>query len=469
MRQRSASGLQYMDWPTFSIFLALAAIGWTMVWSVSIGSVEKGGTFNDTILKQSIWLGISLVAFFAVFSISSRFWIQGAYPIYGIAISLLIAVLVFGTTIKGAKSWFVFGGVSFQPAELAKLGTSLALASFLSQFRTNLRDRSQVFSALLLVFVPVGLILLQPDAGSALVFLSLLIVLYRAGLSLNYYVVGFFSLAAFLSGLIWENTPIIFLALLILGICVMVFQIPNRRAYLAAALAMGFGALVLAIRTTHYWYVLVAVALLYAATSIYLFRNNKWRIPVVLSLGVLWGTGIAFGSQYAFHHLLQPHQQDRINVWLHPERCDPKGSLYNLVQSKTAIGSGGLTGKGIFKGNMTKLDHVPEQDTDFIFCVIGEEQGFVGSALLIGLYLGLLLRLVYLAERQRSEFSRFFGYGITSILFMHFFINIGMTMGLVPIIGIPLPLISKGGSSMLGFTIMLAVFLKLDSKRFQLT
>ncbi len=469
MRKRTSSGLEQTDWITFSIYLALVAIGWTMVLSVGYEPDIWKRFLSSPAGKQSLWIGISLITFFAVFGIQARFWMRAAYPVYGLALFLLISVLLVGTTIKGSKSWFVLGGVSFQPSELAKFGTALAMAAYLSRFKTNLKVPTDALLSLGILGVPMGLILLQPDAGSALVFLAFLLVLYRAGLNAAWYAFGIFTLAILLAGLIWENTPLIAMVLLFAGILVLAYQYPQRRQALWATSIMGAGG------ATIYWVapqylneILLATAILFVLMALLMYRHNKFRLGVMLALIAGWGIGLAALSQYFFNNVLKPHQQDRINVWLHPERCSEQGSLYNLLQSQSAIGSGGVGGKGIFKGTMTKLKHVPEQSTDFIFCTVGEEHGFIGSTMLIGLYLLLLVRITIIAERQRAAFSRYYAYGIAGILFVHFFINIGMTMGLVPIIGIPLPFISKGGSSLLGFTIMLAVLLKLDSKRLQL-
>ncbi|HRD79277.1 MAG TPA: rod shape-determining protein RodA, partial [Saprospiraceae bacterium] len=228
---------------------------------------------------------------------------------------------------------------------------------------------------------------------------------------------------------------------------------------LAAVAILGF---------KQYWIALgLGLTGFLVAGFLHLARYNA-RLAGMLTAVLVVGSGLAFSTDYAFNNIMKPHQQDRINVWLHPERCDPRGSLYNVLQSKMAIASGGLEGKGFLEGAMTKMNYVPEQSTDFIFCTVGEEQGFIGSMTVIVLFLAFLLRLIFIAERQRSPFSRHFAYGVAGLLFVHFFVNIGMTMGLLPIIGIPLPLISKGGSSLLGFTIMIGILLKLDSNRYSL-
>jgi rod shape determining protein RodA len=468
MRARKESGLKNIDWTTFSIFLSLIAVGWLMIFTVGYeeGSYDTLASFMDApVGKQTIWIGICFVVFIAIFLIDWKFWQTFSYPLYALALVLLVAVLFFGQTIKGATSWFVFGGFSFQPSEIAKFATCLALAGFLSSYSTNLKDlRSQIISFGLFM-TPMVLILLQRDAGSALIFLSFLIVLYREGLSANYYIIGIIVTTILLLGLVY-NPVFIIIGLIFVCIYILTMNFPKNRSYWflgtsALALAAYFG-----IREGYMWYTLYACIGGLTILGIYHLINNKVRLVAMLSLSLTAGSALTYGANYAFNNILQPHQQDRINVWLRPELCDPKGSLYNVLQSKLAISAGGLQGKGFMEGKMTKLNYVPEQITDFIFCTIGEEQGFIGSVGIIGLFLLLLLRITIIADRQRSNFSRQYAYGVAGIIFLHFFINIGMTMGIMPIIGIPLPFISKGGSSLLGFTIMISVLLKLDSNRY---
>lgn len=468
MNKRDAAGLRNIDWQTFSLFLALVAIGWLMIYTVSFSREWNNGEVNffDTSSgKQTIWMAISALAFAVVFMIDWKFWQTFAYLIYGVAIVLLVAVLFLGTEIKGARAWFSFGGFSFQPSEVAKLGTSLAISAFLSYYSTNLKEYRSQFIAFGLMFLPIALILLQPDAGSAIVFFSFLIVLYREGLSPNYYVTGAFCVTMLILGLIYP--PLILVASLsALGILILANQFKDSRYWVLGAIvfiAMGIYAIMQG-RTME---ALVGGLIAFLVLAVILWNKKKARMVSLLSLALVVGASLSFAASFAYN-ALKPHQQDRINVWLKPDKADKRGSLYNLHQSKLAIGSGGFTGKGLFKGTLTKLNYVPEQSTDFIFCTIGEEQGFIGSVGLIVLFSLLLLRITNIAERQRSNFSRHYAYCIAGILFIHIFINIGMTMGLLPIIGIPLPFISKGGSSLLGFTVMLAILLKLDSHRYKI-
>ncbi len=473
MGYRKRSRLKSIDWTTFSIFLGLIAVGWLMIFTVGYedGEAYKGGLaafLRTPAGKQTIWIGISFIVFWFIILIDYKFWQTFAYPIYFISLGLLVAVLFFGITIKGATSWFSFGGFSFQPSEVAKFGTCLAMSSYLSSFSTQLKNLQSQLLAALLFLGPMLLILLQPDAGSALVFISFLIVLYRAGLSGAYYLVGFFTIAVLLVSLV--TRPVFVILFLIWGaILMMAASTKEKRNYwLLSAFTLG----VIAFIATRFGFIretFFASAGLLLVFGIYLLAlGNQTRLLGGLTAALVLGGGLSVLANYAFNNVLQPHQQDRINVWLRPDQCDPQGALYNVLQSKMAIGSGGWKGKGFLNGTMTKLNYVPEQSTDFIFCTVGEEQGFIGSFAVIALFLLLLVRLTIIAERQRFSFSRYYAYCVAGIIFVHFFINIGMTMGLMPIIGIPLPFISKGGSSLLGFSIMIAVLLKLDSSRYRI-
>lgn len=471
MNARKRSGLKNIDIITFSIFLGLVAVGWLMVYAVGY---EEGysNDFSEYLTtssgKQTIWIGISFIVFSLILLIDWKFWQTFAYLIYGFSLALLVAVLFVGMEIKGATSWFSFGSFSFQPSEIAKFATCLALSSYLSTYSTNLKQVSAQITAIGIFLVPAFLIILQPDAGSALIFFSFLILLYREGLPLNYYLIGLFVALLFILGLVRETWEIS-LALTYIGLLFLSMNFKKKTYWLFGTLVFGggLGYLIYSKDLVQWQVVFVALGAFLMMGTWHYFKKKR-RLVGVLTTILICGSGIAYLANYAFNDVLKPHQQDRINVWLQPDKCDPHGSLYNVLQSKIAIGSGGVKGKGFLKGTMTKLNYVPEQSTDFIFCTVGEEQGFVGSFGIIGLFLLLLIRISILAERQRSNFSRHFAYGVAGIIFIHFAVNIGMTMGLVPIIGIPLPFISKGGSSLLGFTIMLAVLLKLDSNRYRI-
>ncbi|MCR9054732.1 MAG: rod shape-determining protein RodA [Phaeodactylibacter xiamenensis] len=459
-----------IDWLTFCLFLGLAVIGWMMIFSVSYEEyrqVGMGGFLNTSAGKQAIWLGICGLVFAFIMLFDHKFWQTFAYPIYGLSMLMLVLVLIFGTNIKGATSWFSFGGFSLQPSELAKVGTCLGVSAFLSTYSTDLRHPKAQLTALGLIALPVLLIMLQPDAGSALVFTSFLVVYFREGLNPIYYIVGIVGATLLILGFIYPPVQIIF-GTVLAGAAVLAYYFSNNlRNYAWAAIALLAIAAYNLSGLGYHLYLLGGAILFFLASGFIAYQQRNGRMAMLMAFFLILGSGLAFASNYAFNYVLKPHQQDRINVWLQPEKCDERGSLYNLTQSKAAIGSGGLEGKGFLNGTMTKLNYVPEQSTDFIFCTIGEEQGFVGTAGIILLYLLLLLRITVVAERQKSAFARHYAYCVAGILFIHIFINIGMTMGVTPIIGIPLPLISKGGSSLLGFTIMISILLKLDKHRFR--
>ena len=466
MSRRNPSGLSGIDLIAFSFFLSLVGVGWLMVYTVSYQEGIDIGDFLSTLAgKQTIWIGISAFAFGFIVLIDSSFWQTLAFPIYIGSLLLLAGVLVLGVKISGATSWYRFGSFTFQPSEIAKFATCLALASYLSSYNTNLKELKSQAVAFVLFLVPIGLVLLQPDAGSALVFLSFLIALYREGMSVNFYIVSIYSTTLLIMGLV-ANPLYIGVGLLLLSVIIMSMNLDKRLYWLMGAMVTAVAVLYM-IRETEDTYLMeilgvgAGVFLIYA---IVLLNRRKGRVVQLLILAMVVGMSFAYASNYVFNNILKPHQQNRINAWLRPELCD-RASLYNIIQSKMAIGSGGWDGKGFLKGTMTKLNYVPEQSTDFIFCTVGEEQGFVGSFAIIVLFLLFLIRLTIIAERQRSNFARIYAYGVAGIIFVHFLINIGMTMGLMPVIGIPLPFISKGGSSLLGFTIMIAVLLKLDSAR----
>ena len=453
-----------MDLISFSLYLGLVMVGWATIYAVDFAEAQQLPFLETLAGKQAVWIGISLTAFFLIQVVDWKFWRTFAYPIYGIALFLLLAVLLFGVEIKGARSWFSVAGFTFQPSEIAKFGTCLAIASYLSAYRVDLRVLRTQGIVVGLFAVPMLLILLQPDAGSALVFLSFFILLFREGLNPGYYIVGLLLALVFILSLKY-SFEVTTLVLLLMGLFLQAYTLNDRRnLWAGGALALAVAGIYLAYQG--FWTeVLLGGAAAVAAVCVVLWSKRQSRLVGLISFGTLMGVSLSYLSQYAFYHFLEPHQQDRINVWLRPEVCDPRGALYNVLQSKMAISSGGFFGKGFTQGTLTKLNYVPEQSTDFIFTTIGEEQGFIGSVLVIGLFLALLLQITVIAERQRSHFARIYGYGVAGILFVHFFINLGMTMGLMPIIGIPLPFISKGGSALLGFTVMIAVLLKFDSHR----
>ncbi len=466
-RRDSLSKNKSFDWVTLSVYFSLVIIGWFMVFSTLYDPKVPYAVFDITspIGAQSLWVVLSILTFLAVLTIDWKFWNTLAFPIYGTTVLLLILVLIFGSVINGAKAWFSFGFFSIQPAEWAKFGTALAVSSYLSFFKSTI-TKSNVFIISLALFLgPALLILLQPDFGSSLVYLSFFILLYRRGMSGAVLLVGIGAAAIFILSLMY-STFFVLVFLLFLSTAIFIFDI--EKAQRAALFSLGIlGVIVfLMYQKEQIWVLLPSLS----GFVLYLFLQLKKRNFNILSLVIpiiSIATLFSFTSSYVFDNVLKSHQQERINVWLRPEKCDPRGSLYNIIQSKLAIGSGGLTGKGFLQGEMTKLDYVPEQSTDFIFTSIGEEQGFIGSLGVIFLFTILLFRCITIAERANLEFIRNYGYSIAGILLVHFAFNIGMTMGLLPVVGIPLPFLSKGGSSLIAFSIMISVLVKMDMARFR--
>lgn len=409
-----------IDWLTVLIYFALVLIGWFSIYSAKYNELHPSiFDFSMEYGKQLIWIGASLLIGFVVLLIDAKFFNVFAFWIYGLVLIALLAVLAYSTATKGANSWInLGGGVKFQPSEFAKMATALALASFLDRLDVSLNKRKDRLVSYAIVLIPMALVLMQNDTGSALVFISFIFVFYREGLPNAGTLMLFGVIAAilFIFTLLWGQKTMF----IILGVLFVLFL------------------------------------------ALFLLTKKRGIVPLVAVFVVLFG--FVFSVDFAFNKVLQEHQRSRIEVLLGMKE-DNKGDGYNVYQSKIAIGSGGFAGKGFLQGTQTKYDFVPEQHTDFIFCTIGEEAGFLGTSAVILLYLALLMRIIYLAERQRSTFSRVYGYGIAGIFFMHVAINIGMTIGLVPVIGIPLPFLSYGGSSMLAFTIMLAIFVKQDANR----
>lgn len=468
MRERPAKPADVL---TISLFFCLLGIGWSMLFSVGYNGGYADG-ISDFLLntqagKQTIWVGIALITFFFTQIIERKFWQTFAYGIYVIAIVLLILVLFLGKEIKGATSWFAFGGFSLQPSEFAKFATCLVTASYLSRMNVSLRYLNAQVIAFGMILLPAALIMLQPDAGSALIFFSFMLLFYREGFPANFFILGFFAATFLILGIMFTDTPLrvvwFIIAAAVLGLFLnfknLVYGVGG---FLATAAVAWFA---LGEEWENLPFVLVFLTVVFAGLSIFSWLQGKRRTVVLLTVAGLIASAIVYVSALSFENLLARHQKDRINVWLNPEKCDPQGSLYNLIQSKSAIASGGLEGQGFLQGNMTQLNYVPEQSTDFIFSAIGEEQGFIGSLSIILFFLLLLWRITVIAERQRSSFVRCYAYGVAGILFMHFLVNIGMTMGLMPVIGIPLPFISKGGSSLIGFSLMIGVLLKMDKHR----
>ncbi len=405
-----------VDWFVILTYLTLCVIGWfnnhAAVYDADNPSIVDLDTNYG---KQLIFIVSAVIIGFVILLLDGKFFNTFSPIFYGITLLLLVLVLIVGRNVGGNQAWIPIGSFRLQPSEFAKFATCLLLARYLSSSTVKVQDIKTQIIAAFIILIPTVLILLQPDAGSALTFSSLILVLYREGLS------GYF--------------------LVIEGLSIVLF--------------------ILTVLYNKYYVIIGVVA--FTGSLIYLFRRNR-KMITVFAMGLIFSILFVFSVDFAYNSILKPHQRNRIDVIL-GKVDDPRGVGYNLNQSKIAIGSGGMWGKGYLQGTQTKYNFVPEQSTDFIFCTVGEEWGFAGCFVVVGLYLFLLLRIVTIAERQRSPFSRVYGYGVASILFFHFFINIGMTIGLIPVIGIPLPFLSYGGSSLWSFTILLFILLKLDSNR----
>ncbi len=418
--RREDSILVNIDWLTILVFFLMVILGWFNLYAAVFDEESQQSMFDlsQNSGKQLLYIVSTIFLIIIIVSVDFKFYNSFAYIIYGFIIVLLISVLLLGKEVAGAKSWFDLGLFRFQPSEFSKFASALAVAKYLDIPSVKLTKIKNLSVLVLLVGLPMGLILLQPDTGTALVFMGFIIVFYREGLSSMFIILGLTGVAIFIMTLLIPQIYL-FVGIVILG-----------------ALFIGFGA-----------------------------RNIKRIAITVLAMGAIAGT--IKSVDFVINDVLKPHQQNRIKVLFNPD-IDPLGAGWNVTQSKIAIGSGGLAGKGFLAGTQTKFDFVPEQSTDFIFCTIGEEHGWMGSLLLISLFTILLIRVINIAERQKSRFARVYGYSVASIIFIHFMINIGMTIGLFPVIGIPLPFFSYGGSSLWAFTVLLFILLKLDAHRMQI-
>lgn len=473
MAEHKSNIWQSIDWVTIGLYFLLVTLGWFNIYSaVFTEDQSQGFEFTSRYGMQLLWIFASLAIILIALVIDSKFYSSFSYIIYGIAIVLLIAVLLFGVTINGATSWFVVGPIRFQPSEFAKVATALALAKFLSGYNLKPEKIKTLFIFMSIAFLPSALILMQNDTGSALVFLIFFLVFFREGLPSIYLIIGLLTVSLFVLSLLVENY-IIFILLEIIAFLTFYLLGKNTKMTMYGSLLLF---VVTAVLWTGLWLLEIPVlksnAILFglAITSVYFLYKmykHKLRTALFILIALIASIAFTFTVDTVFDKVLDGYQQRRIKVLLGIE-SDPFGAGYNVNQSMIAIGSGGASGKGYLLGTQTKFKFVPEQSTDFIFCTVGEEWGFLGTTAVLGLFLFLLLRLIYLAERQKSKFSRVFGYCVASIMFFHITINVGMTIGLAPVIGIPLPFFSYGGSSLWGFTFLLFIFLKLDVNRNQL-
>jgi rod shape determining protein RodA len=461
-----------LDWATVGLYLALVVFGWINIYAAVYNDEHRSILdFSQRYGKQLIWIVTALLLATFIILLDSKVYAAFGYAIYGSVILLLALVLVAGTEINGSRSWFILGPVRLQPAELAKVATAIALARMMSVYGFVLSRRFNLCRVAMLILLPVGLIFLQHDTGSAVVFSAFLLMLYREGLSGWLVAIALFAGALFIFSILWETVSVLMLCA---GISVAVYLFYRRKIkrpllpvcglvalyFLTTEwLAPAFG---IALERDGLFLALSAVAIVWSAI---IAIRRKLRYTAGIIAFFIGAVAFTYSVDYVFSQALKPHQRNRIENLLGLKE-DLQGAGYNVHQSKIAIGSGGFTGKGFLQGTQTKYNFVPEQSTDFIFCTVGEEWGFMGAAALVIAYLILLFRLAVIAERQKDAFARIYGYGVISILFFHFAVNIGMTIGLAPVIGIPLPFISYGGSSLWAFTILLFILLKLDAVRY---
>lgn len=421
MRNQNSNSIFYnIDWITVLTYLVLVLMGWMNIYSAVYNEEHHIITdISQKYGKQMIWIATALVLALIILIIDENFYTIFAYFIFGIFLLANILVPFLGREVKGSRSWFRFGDFGIQPAEFMKFATNLALAKFLSNQNIKIADYKNTIISLLFLGIPLLIIAkLQDETGLAIVFVAFIFTLYREGLSVNYLLLGFLAIVLFILALLINN---MYLFIIIASLC--------------------------------------TIALLF-------IKRNAKNLFIIAAIGLV-ACSMVKGTSYVYEHM-EAHQKTRIDVLLGRGTVNLKKEGYNVNQAKIAIGSGGFLGKGYLQGTQTKYDFVPEQDTDFIFCTVGEEWGFLGSSAVIILQLFLIIRIVFMSERQRSPFSRIYGYGVSSVLFFHLTVNIGMTIGLAPVIGIPFPFFSYGGSSLWSFTILLFIFIKLDSKRLQI-
>ena len=473
--------MRSLDWWTVAIYIALLVCGWV---SVCGASYSYGDTDIFSLETRSgmqiVWIGTSLCLGFVLLMLDDRFYDMFAYILYGALLLLLFATIFNPHQIKGSRSWLVLGPLRLQPAEFAKFATALALAKVMSVYGFTIHNMKHFATALSVVIVPMLFIVLQRETGSALVYLSFFLMFYREGMPGSVLFTGVAMVIYFVVGIRYEETMLFdtpssvgkFVVLLLVQIFTagMVYVYCKAKHEAWSILIYGLSITLLALLFSEYvipFDVVWVQVILTAALALWLLWNglgSRLKNYYFILLFTLGSVAFFYSADYVLNNVMEPHQRVRINVLLGLDE-DLAGAGYNVHQSEIAIGSGGLEGKGFLNGTQTKLKFVPEQDTDFIFCTVGEEEGFVGSSIVLLLFLALILRLIHLAERQPMRFGRVYGYSVVSIFLFHVFINVGMVLGLTPVIGIPLPFFSYGGSSLWGFTILLFIFLRFDAGR----
>ena len=473
--------LRSLDWWTIAIYLMLLAFGWISVCGATytFGETHIFG-FDSNSGKQLIWIGTAIVLGLVLLLLDDRFYDTFSYVLYGGFILLLIATIFNPHEIKGSRSWLVLGPLRLQPAEFAKFATALCISKFMSTYGYNIHKLKDFAITCAIILLPMCCIVLQKETGSALVYLSFFLMLYREGMTGSILFTGVAMIIYFVIGIrfedvvLWDTPTSVgkftvlvlvqtFTAFMVLTYC---DDLKKFRRILAACFGITLLALLFSKFVIPFDIVWLQMALTAALIGYLVYEGmiSRFRNYFYIALFALGSVVFFNAADYVMNNVLQEHQRTRINVLLGLDN-DIKKAGYNVHQSEIAIGSGGLMGKGFLNGTQTKLKYVPEQDTDFIFCTVGEEEGFLGCAVVLGLFLALILRLIHLAERQPFRFGRVYGYCVLSVFLFHLFINVGMVLGLTPVIGIPLPFFSYGGSSLWGFTILLFIFLRIDAGR----
>lgn len=484
MERRRGNILQRLDWWTLLLFAALAIMGWLAICGATHSYVDTGyAEFlnqGERSGKQALWMGISLITGLFLLCIPKHTYRNISFILYAGTMLLGLITIVIATDIKGSRSWISAGPFSIQPAEFMKFATALMLATYIGRREFKISNNRDFIKCIGIIVLPMLIILAQRETGSALVYLALFLVLYREGMTGIFLLMGVSAIIYFVVGVkydgdmmsklpvsIGQYAPTVIIQ--IISVAIVKFWCKHNETFKVLLVTNVIGTLCaywVAIYLIEFNIMIVQYALL-AFNVIYLLlqiRLRKEKRNLWVALYIIGAMAFNYSCNYVMHHVMQPHQKVRIEVLLGLKE-DLSGAGYNVHQSKIAIGSGGMFGKGFLNGTQTKLNYVPEQDTDFIFCTIGEEQGFAGSAFIMIMFVTFILRIIHLAERQNDRFGRAYGYAIASIFFLHFTINIGMVLGLVPVIGIPLPFFSYGGSSFLGFTILLFIFLRIDADR----
>jgi len=470
--QRETNILKNIDWWTVGIFLIIVLLGWFNIFAAVYNEEHNSILdFSQQYGKQLIWILTSLFIALIILLTDSSIYSFFSTPLYIFLLLITFSVTIFGKEINGQKAWFEISWIRIQPSEFLKFALNLALAKFLSAYNFKIHNLKNLTIISTMILLPMGIVLMQHDTGTALVFTSFIFVLYREGLTPYILFLGVVSIILFIMSLLIDQVTIIYI---LLATTLIIFTFLNGQLrYIISGLGIFIGVFIILWGMNYLFklnieYKLLLISICVITTIIFMIigKLKKVKYTFIIGLFLIGSIAFTFTVEYIFNNVLEPHQQARINELLGKSN-DLKGVGYNVNQSKIAIGSGGLWGKGFLQGTQTKYNFVPEQSTDFIFCTVGEEHGFIGSTLILLLYTAFLLRLIQLAERQRLAFSRIYGYGVVSILFFHLAINIGMTIGLVPVIGIPLPFFSYGGSSLWSFTILLFIFIKLDADRFK--